>query len=180
MPVLQDTLRELFAPAEYLDDLFAVNLAGLAARGIKLLLIDVDNTVLPADADQPSLRAINWFEQLDTLAFRTVLISDALGRARLEKISALLGVPAYYGVLKPFLPGLKYILAEYGVRPEECAVVGDALVGDILPARRLGAYAILVKGCDQPFLARREIGFLRRARAAVLETVINKRVVYNA
>ncbi|GBR76713.1 putative HAD family hydrolase [Candidatus Termititenax persephonae] len=180
MPALQDTLRDWLAPAEYLDDICALNLSGLTSRGIKLLLLDVDNTILPTTADEPSLRVLHWFERVRTQTFQTVLISSALGRARLAKISALLGVPAYHGVLKPFLPGLRYVLAEYAARPEECAIVGDELLTDILPARRLGAYAVLVKGCDQPLSPRREIGFLRRARAAILENVINKKVVFDA
>ena len=58
---LKETLREFLTPAEYLDNLFALNLQSLAARGIKLLLIDVDNTVLPPDSAEPSLQAIYWF-----------------------------------------------------------------------------------------------------------------------
>ncbi len=54
--ILKETVRELFSPAEYLQDIFSVNLDSLKNRGIKLLLIDVNNTVLPQDALQPSLR----------------------------------------------------------------------------------------------------------------------------
>ncbi|MDR1453793.1 MAG: HAD hydrolase-like protein [Candidatus Margulisbacteria bacterium] len=177
MPLaLKETLREFLTPEEYLDDLFALNLQGLAARGLKLLLIDVDNTVLPPDSAEPSLRAVYWFEQLKNYSFQTVLISGSLDRARLAKISAALHAPVYYALLKPFLSGFRAVLAEYGARPEECALVGDALWSDILPAKFLGFYAVLVKNCDQPVIIEQRVSLLRRTRAAFLEKLIQRQV----
>ena len=174
--VFRETVQELFNPAEYLEDIFAINLDSLENRGIKLLIIDVNNTVLPQDALQPSIRTMHWFEQLKEYSFQTILISSSLDKTRLSKIAALLQVPVYYFVLKPFLPAVRHILAKHAVTPEECALVGDALVSDVLPAKLLGAYAILVKNCDQPIIMEREISFLKRTRAAILENIIHKKV----
>jgi HAD superfamily phosphatase (TIGR01668 family) len=177
MPLaLTETLREFLTPEEYLDDLFALNLQSLAARGVKLLLVDVDNTVLPPDSAEPSLRAVYWFEQLKNYPFQTVLISGSLDRARLAKISAALRTPVYYALLKPFLSGFKAVLAEHDVRPAECALVGDALWSDILPAKFLGFYAVLVKNCDQPVIIERRAGLLQRTRAAFFEKLIQRQV----
>ena len=177
MPLaLKETLREFLTPAEYLDNLFALNLQSLAARGIQLLLIDVDNTVLPPDSRQPSLRAIYWFEQLQNYPFKTVLVSGSLDRGRLAKISAALQTPVYYALLKPFLSGFKAVLAEHGVPPEKCALAGDALWSDILPAKFLGFYTVLVKNCDQPVIIERSAGLLQRTRAAFLEKLIQRQV----
>ncbi|MDR2428755.1 MAG: HAD hydrolase-like protein [Candidatus Margulisbacteria bacterium] len=173
---LKETLREFLTPAEYLDNLFALNLRSLAARGIKLLLVDVDNTVLPPDSAEPSLQAIYWFEQLKNYPFQTALISGSLDRGRLAQISAALHTPVYYALLKPFLSGFQAVLAEHGARPAECALVGDALWSDILPAKFLGFYAVLVKNCDQPVIIERRAGLLRRTRAAFLEKLIQRQV----
>ncbi|MDR1997274.1 MAG: HAD hydrolase-like protein [Candidatus Margulisbacteria bacterium] len=173
---LQETMRELIAPREYLEDIFAVNLDSLKSRGIKLLLIDVNNTILPADAVYPSLRTLHWFEQLQNYTFQTVLISSGWARDRLDSIARLLKVPVYYGVLKPILPAVRAILTQYAVRSEECAVIGDALWSDVLLAKLLGAYSILIKNCDQPLQVDKPIGLLRRAKAAILESIIHKKV----
>ncbi|GBR72587.1 putative HAD family hydrolase [Candidatus Termititenax aidoneus] len=177
MPLtLQETLREFLTPEEYLDDIVALNLQSLAARGVKLLLIDADNAVLPPDSAEPSLRMIYWFEQLKTYPFQTVLISGSLDRARLARISAVLQTPVYYALLKPLLSGFKAVLAEYGVRPAECALAGGALWSDVLPAKFLGFYAVLVKNCDQPVVIEQRAGLLRRTRAAFLEKLIQRQV----
>lgn len=174
--VLKETVRELFSPAEYLQDIFSVNLDSLKNRGIKLLLIDVNNTVLPQDALQPSLRTIHWFEQLREYSFQTVLVSSSLDKNRLTKIASVLKVPVYYFVLKPMLPAVRHILAERKIAPEECALIGDALWTDVLPAKLLGIYSVLVEKCDQPIMVDREIGFLRHAKAAILDNVIHQKI----
>jgi HAD superfamily phosphatase (TIGR01668 family) len=176
MPALQETLREFLTPAEYLEDLLALNLRSLAARGIKLLLIDVDNAVLPPDSAEPSLRMIYWFEQLKAYSFQTVLISGSLDRARLAQISAVLQTPVYYALLKPLLSGFKAVLDEYGVQPAECALAGGALWSDVLPAKFLGFYAVLVKNGDQPVIIEQRVSLLRRTRAAFLERLIQRQV----
>ncbi|MDR2431581.1 MAG: HAD hydrolase-like protein [Candidatus Margulisbacteria bacterium] len=173
MPALE-TVRELFTPREYLENIFALNLAGLQNQGIKLLLVDVNNTVLPADADYPSLRAIHWFEQLKQHSFRAALISSGWNKTRLSALAEILAVPVYAGVCKPALPALKSILAEYSLAPRECAIVGDALWSDVLLAKLLGAYSVLVKNCDQP--QRAKIGLLKQAKGRLLENFIHKKI----
>jgi HAD superfamily phosphatase (TIGR01668 family) len=173
---IKETLREFLTPEEYLDDILALNLQSLAARGVKLLLIDADNAVLPPDSAEPSLRMIYWFEQLKNYPFQTVLISGSLDRARLAKLSAALHTPVYYALLKPLLSGFKAVLAEYGARPAECALAGGALWSDVLPAKFLGFYAVLVKDSDQPVIIEQRVGLLRRTRAAFLERLIQRQV----
>jgi len=172
----KEAVQKLITPREYLEDVFAINLDSLDSNGIKLLLIDVNNTIIPTEASYPSIRIIHWFEQLKNYSFQTVLVSSGWDKSRLDSIAKALNVPVYYGVLKPILPAIKAILTKYAVSPEECVIVGDALLSDVLLAKLLGAYSILVKNCDQPLHMRSHIGLLRRAKGLVLENIIHKKI----
>ena len=173
---LKETVQDFLTPREYLEDVFAINLDSLENNGIKLLLIDVNNTIMPAEAEHPSLRIIHWFEQLKNYSFQTVLISGGWDKGRLAVIAKTLNVPVYYGLLKPALTAVKTILAKYAVSPAECVIVGDALWSDVLLAKLLGAYSILVKNCDQPLELRGQISLLRRAKGLILENIINNKI----
>lgn len=115
----------------------------LAERGVRGLLIDIDNTLAPYEQPLPDDDHREWFASLAAAGVRCALVSNNEPE-RVETFNASLGLPAYADCGKPGLKKLRVALAELGVPPSECAVLGDQLLTDCLAARRLGLRAFIV------------------------------------
>lgn len=137
-------LRNL-APDESAHDLAGVDLAALHARGKRLVLLDVDNTLLPWRSEDIPQDTIDWIEGGKRLGLTFCIISNTRKPARLGRLAARLGVPYLRGKFKPSRAMYLQALEEFGVRPEEAVMVGDQLFTDVLGANRSGVESIWVK-----------------------------------
>jgi HAD superfamily phosphatase (TIGR01668 family) len=175
MNALLEIAKKVLKPREYLEDITSVDLFSLKRNGIKLLLIDINNTILPAEEELPSIRIVHWFQELKQLDFKLALLSNSLDNKRLRAIAANLSVEAYYFVCKPLTFVVRNIIErDFGLALSQTAWIGDQLLGDVLPGNLLEAYTILIKNCDQPLSVHTNIGIMRQAKAALLERLIHK------
>lgn len=166
-------LNTAFKPDEYLEKVIAIDLNALHERGIKALLFDLDNTVLPAGEYQPSVPVVNWFSSLKEQGFRPVFIVNNLFKNRVQKIADNLKIDAYYFVCRPYTGVLQRIIdQELGLKRREVALIGDQLFFDILPGNWLDLYTILIKGCDS--LKGDNGNIFKHAHSGLVEKYINK------
>ena len=116
----------------------------LSARGVKLVLLDIDNTVAPytVDTASPALRA--WAEGMREAGLELYILSNNRG-PRPERFAAALGLPFRKRARKPFPKTAREVLAETGRGPTESAVLGDQIYTDALCARLCGAMAVTVE-----------------------------------
>lgn len=131
-----------FCPTHAVHNLTDVDTRALANRGIKLILIDVDNTLVKwrsMDFAQPTL---DWVKQAKANGMQVCIISNTRNVARLEKLSGILEIPAMRGKFKPSPEMYKQALEKFGVRESEAVMIGDQLFTDIFGANRAGIEAI--------------------------------------
>jgi len=119
----------------------------LAARGIRGVVLDLDNTLLPPTAPAPAAEVVAWVSGLRAWGLRAVVVSNA-PKTRRERIAAQLGCPAIDGPPKPSLGRLRRALQHLGTAPAQTAAIGDQLFTDVLPANLLGLYTVLVEPMD--------------------------------
>jgi HAD superfamily phosphatase (TIGR01668 family) len=124
-----------------------IDLAALRARGIRALLLDLDNTLTAWRGYEmtPELQA--WLEQAQR-GFRLCLVSNQFRGRRVREIAAQLGISCVHGLGPAGKPGRRIFrraAAQIGVPPEQTAMIGDQMFSDICGARRAGMYAILVE-----------------------------------
>lgn len=115
----------------------------LLSRGIRCLLIDIDNTLAPYEQATPTEVTVKWFEELHKSGISAVLISNN-HRQRVDTFNASLGLDAYPDANKPSIKYYLQALKKLGCKVEESAVLGDQLLTDALAGRRLGAQVIIV------------------------------------
>ena len=115
----------------------------LSERGIRALLIDIDNTLAPYEQDDPDERILAWFDALRAAGIRAALISNNHA-PRVERFNAPLGLPAYPDSGKPGGRIIREAMAEMGVGPEETAGLGDQLLTDTWAVHRLGMPSLIV------------------------------------
>lgn len=159
---------ELFSPDLYVRDIYGINLEYIKNRNIKGLLVDLDNTLLAWDSFEADERLMSWIEACKAKGFSLCIVSNNK-RSRINHCAKILDIPAVVRAIKPrkkaFLKGMEIL----GTLPKETAVIGDQIFTDILGAKRMGLYAILVRP-----ISNNEFIFTKLVRK--LEAVILKKI----
>jgi len=139
-------LLESFCPDQVATRLEDIDQQALLDRGLKALLIDVDNTLVNWRDDEIPSERRRWLEVAEE-HFALCLLSNTITVQRVEQLGQRLGLPAVgrwgWG-RKPFSGGYRQALQLIGAGATETAMIGDQLLTDILGANRLRMYTIMV------------------------------------
>lgn len=141
-------LWTLLVPDQWVDGIDEIDCPALSRRGIRCLLVDIDNTLIPWTREGIDERARRFIERARRSGLRVAIVSNARARRR-RAIADELGVPVSGRGVKPMRRGFWQSARELGCRPDQSAVVGDQLWTDVLGGHRAGMYAILVDPIDE-------------------------------
>lgn len=133
-------------PNQIVRRLQDVDLDALADRGIRALLVDLDNTLCPWRSSEPSPACKEWVRRARE-RFGVCIVSNSVRPKRLQRVAQALEVRAVgrWGLgRKPFAGGITTALRELGVQASEAAIAGDQILTDVLGGNRLGLYTIWV------------------------------------
>lgn len=154
----------LLKPQMMADSLLEIPLSALKARGVKALIIDLDNTVVPWSGQLIDSAVAAWFADLAERGLKAYIVSNGF-ESRVSRLAALLGVPHHARAGKPLKRAYEPALAHFAVKACQTAVIGDQLFTDVLGGNALGAVTVLVKP-----LSRREFPLTKISR--LLEAVV--------
>ncbi|WP_027365582.1 YqeG family HAD IIIA-type phosphatase [Desulfotruncus alcoholivorax] len=135
-------LRILY-PHMYVPSILDVDPLELKKRGIKALLMDLDNTIVPRDREEFSQEVVMWLKRLREHGLKLCVVSNN-GTARVNKLVAPFNIPYVVRAVKPMRQAFTKGMDILGVKHSETAVVGDQIFTDILGGNRLGLFTILV------------------------------------
>ena len=131
-------------PKERLNRVTEITPDWLAQRGLRGVVVDLDNTLVPYGvAPPPPVELAEWKRALDAAGIPLAIVSNAK-KHRTRRWAEALGVFGWGLAGKPFPLSLRKAFARLGLRPAEVAVVGDQLFTDVLGANLAGGYAVLV------------------------------------
>ena len=134
----------LFKPKEILNRFTELDIKKLKDRGFKTVFIDIDNTITAPNVGIFTDEAKKFVEDIKKEGIRPVIISNNTKKRVKDFINGY-EVDWYYFALKP-LPFVFYrACRKYDCKTNECAVIGDQLITDILGANLCGAYGIYSK-----------------------------------
>ena len=140
-------------------------------NGIRLMLLDFDNTVVAYTVSDPSPEFLRWLEKLRETGVDVMIVSNSRKSRRVPDFCEKWGNPYVKRAGKPSTRGIRSAMAQFDAGPEETALAGDQIFTDILGGNRAGITSILVRpilfsnpfqvvrfGIEQPFirLARRK------------------------
>lgn len=131
-------------PVARADSIYDVDLHALAAGGIRGVILDADNTIVPWGARSAPPELAAWIGAARSAGLSLCIVSNTLG-GRVGRLAQDLGIPAVTGALKPRRRAFRRALALMGTQPAETALVGDQVFTDILGGNRLGLHTILVR-----------------------------------
>lgn len=133
----------LLCPRWQVNSLFEIELDKLHEIGIKGVIFDLDNTIIPWNAHTMPTKIISRLRTFQAEGFRICLLSNNMGQ-RVSDIAAIFSVPFVSPAYKPSKTGFRRAVAALGLTEREVAVVGDQLFTDILGGNRLGLFTIWV------------------------------------
>lgn len=116
----------------------------LESRGIRLLMLDFDNTIVPYTTNDPTDKMRLWLEHMNASSVQLCVVSNSK-RDRVKIFCEKYDLPCITHAKKPFSKGISQCLRQYGFPAESCALVGDQIYTDVLGANCAGVQSILVK-----------------------------------
>jgi HAD superfamily phosphatase (TIGR01668 family) len=150
-------------PASQVPTVYDIDLAALHAQGIRGLILDLDNTIVPWGSRQPGPQLPGWIAAAREAGLRLCIVSNNMG-SRVEALATMLGLPVVTGALKPRRKALRRALTVMGTTADATALVGDQVFTDILGGNRLGLHTILVRPQGRrEFLLTRFVRIIERA-----------------
>lgn len=136
-------MLEPFYPDYEADSAYAIDYEGLYRKGIRGIIFDIDNTLVPhgAPADK---RAIALFARLHKIGFQTLLLSNNK-EPRVKMFNDGVGSSYIFKAGKPGREGYVKAMERMQTTPENTIFVGDQLFTDVWGAKKAGIVTYLVK-----------------------------------
>lgn len=157
-------MKKLY-PDFYFDSIHKITPGFLKAEGVRLLILDVDNTIAVHDKPIGSAEK-GWVYSILKEGIKIHILSNN-SEKRVRPVAEMLGVSAIPRALKPFSLLLSKVRRKEGVKKEETAIVGDQLFTDVLCGKYAGVKTILVKPFSET--ETRLIGFKRKLEKIALK-----------
>ncbi len=122
--------------------------------GLKGLVLDVDDTLVPFTVGLASPELEQWVEQI-RICTDLFLVSNNLSESRIGGIARSLNLPYYLGAAKPSRRKIRAALTAMNLPANQVGMVGDRLFTDVIAGNRLGMFTVLVEPIIHPGAALR-------------------------
>ncbi|MCX7710912.1 MAG: YqeG family HAD IIIA-type phosphatase [Clostridia bacterium] len=139
-------MLEKYFPKLLLDKVQDIDLEQLKKRGIKGLLLDIDNTLVPHGKEADD-KAVAWIEKVKASGLKVCIVSNA-SKKRVIKFNERLKIFAFHRASKPGTKTFLKAIRLMNLKPDETAMVGDQLFTDVYGGNKLNMFTILVKPID--------------------------------
>ncbi len=133
----------LFLPDIYLDKIINVDISTLIKKGIKAVVLDVDNTLTHHDSQIVTDEVISWLKNAKENGLQLTIVSNN-NEKRIKPFADKIGLEYIASGCKPLTIGFTKACKKYSLKPEQIAVIGDQIYTDILGGNLKGMYTILV------------------------------------
>ncbi len=144
-------------PQDYRRSILDVTPEYLEKRGLKGIILDIDNTLIGHNVPLPNTAVMELLDRYRHSGIKMCVVSNNR-RERVAAFCEKIGVEDFvWDALKPAARGYDEAARIMGLKPRETAAVGDQIFTDIWGARRAGCYAVLLrpihKGGEGAFIA---------------------------
>ena len=139
-------MKKLY-PNIYLKKVEDIKIETLIKNKIKLLILDVDNTLIDYYKNL-SENVINWAKEMKGQGIKLYILSNTNNEEKVKEVAKKLDIKYKHFAMKPLKRGFKYVQKETNIKPENIAVVGDQIFTDVLGGNRSKMFTILVDPID--------------------------------
>ena len=125
-------------PNLYYKKVEEITIETLLKNKIKLLILDVDNTLIDYYKNL-SEEVKQWAKEMKGQGIKLYILSNTNNKEKVETVAKMLQIPYKHLAMKPLKRGFKYIQKE----------VGDQIFTDVLGGNRSNMFTILVDPIDE-------------------------------
>ncbi|MFN8614670.1 MAG: YqeG family HAD IIIA-type phosphatase [Vampirovibrionales bacterium] len=130
-------------------DLTALSIPTLWEEGIRGLLLDLDNTLIPNHPAHPQVGQLptligQWLTQAQFVGMKAACVTNNKHLHYCQQMEQQLGIPLIPEAQKPWGHGLSQGLRQLDLPPKQVAVIGDRPSTDGLGAHWLGCRYVAV------------------------------------
>ena len=130
-------------PDYNLKNIYAIDLDELKNNGVKLIMFDLDSTLMISKSGKYLPETVEWLNRVKQ-DFNIVVVSNNNRGAYIENARAISDFDVLGSCAKPDTKVINKYIKEKDFAPDECVIVGDRPLTDILCGKRLGCKTILV------------------------------------
>ncbi|MBO6271596.1 YqeG family HAD IIIA-type phosphatase [bacterium] len=136
--------KKVFLVPDYnLKNIYEIDLDKLKSNGIKLILFDLDSTLMVSKSGKYLPETIDWLNKVKQ-DFKIAVVSNNNRSDYIEKVRAISDFDVLGSCAKPDTAVIEEYVSNCGLNKNECVMVGDRPLTDILCGKRLGCTTILV------------------------------------
>lgn len=132
-------------PQGFYPSVTALDPKKLRAKGITLVLADLDNTLVAYKVPAPTPEVVAWKEALHREGIDLFLLSNSRKPGRAQHFAQVLGIPYLGHAGKPRQAGYRKAMERMNRSSEETVMVGDQIFTDTLGANRAGITPLLIR-----------------------------------
>lgn len=140
--MIQYLLRaKRFIPDVFETSAFDVDFQTWFDNGKRVLITDLDNTLISYEEAKPTQEVLDLFDKLEKIGFEVIILSNNVTE-RLKVFTEDIEIKGHANARKPLLNTIKRITKDMNL--DEVVLMGDQVMTDIWCANRLGVSSILV------------------------------------
>ena len=134
----------LLSPSRRVHAITDIAVLGLVAQGVRCVLFDRDNPVVPRDPGTVPADVAAWHDQVRAEGIVLCMVSNNFHSREVEASAEELGVRVVHHAMKPAPFAVRRALSLVGVAPEQAVLVGDQVFTDVMAGNLAGVRTILV------------------------------------
>ena len=133
----------LITPEYVFKDVTHITPEWLAEKGIRALVLDIDNTLTADRSQELPTEVAQWLEEMRKTGVALTIVSNG-AEQRVKPFARKLGLAYLYRAAKPLPFALMVARRRMGVKRREMAMVGDQLYADRMAAALYGIPGLMV------------------------------------
>ena len=157
-------MLKMLLPNLYISSCEKIPTKKLLENGIKVLMVDIDNTLITLDTVETNENVMLFLDKMRKANIKVVLVSNNI-KSRVSTFASNCDCDYYSFALKPYPYVFRKVLKDYGIKSDELAIIGDQLFTDILGGKYVKCYTVL---CE-PIVA--NSGFITTRVFRILENM---------
>ena len=134
----------MFLEPDYnLSSIYEIDLEDLKSKGIKLIMFDLDSTLMVSKSGKYLPETVEWLNKVKQ-DFKIVVVSNNNRGKYIDNVRSISDFDVLGSCAKPDTKVVQSYISSCGLSKENCVMVGDRPLTDILCGKRLGCMTVLV------------------------------------
>ena len=135
-------MKNKYVPFAVAASIYEIDIDFYKHFGVKILLMDLDNTLDSYKLYHPTAKAVALIQRLRYADIYPVIVSNNRGK-RVRTYANDLNVEYIHSAAKPFAHRLNKFIKEHGWDKNDIMFVGDQMITDVAAGNRAGLRVIL-------------------------------------